>query len=408
MWRFTPLGALLVLAICQSPVQADPHEARIPLRDGKVHIADLSAAICQEIDLPGLKLGGDVDISGFTGSLFVAALNASLGDGLRIAVDSDALVLHFDPDKLPRTINQDRRAIRKFVQTDYPEATARQARQYGLFLPPYPDERRPLIVLVHGLDTGMGVLLPMGGLLQNDGYQVAYFVYPSDQSITESSAYLAAYMIAVHDNFPAMKVDLIAHSMGGLVARSYVEGDRYVGGIDRLFLIGTPNRGSTWAKIAFIQKIQEHYQLWRDDKDWSPSWFATEGLGEAARDLKPGSTFLRRLNARPRRAGVRYTVIAGDQSPVARVESKMLNGIAHSLSGSEVWGLRHLRSGLENAADRLGQSSSPGDGPVKVSSAKLKGVDDVVLVHADHCALYVQCDGAPPASWPAIRERLAR
>ena len=38
----------------------------------------------------------------------------------------------------------------------------------------------------------------------------------------------------------------------------------------------------------------------------------TDGHGEAADDLKPDSEFLKALNAGPRRAGVRYTIILGD------------------------------------------------------------------------------------------------
>lgn len=43
----------------------------------------------------------------------------------------------------------------------------------------------------------------------------------------------------------ASKVNIIAHSMGGLVARSYIQGDDYDGDVDNLFLIGTPNKGSS-------------------------------------------------------------------------------------------------------------------------------------------------------------------
>ncbi len=52
------------------------------------------------------------------------------------------------------------------------------------------------------------------------------------------------------NNWP--KVDVVAHSMGGLVARQYIESNDYQNDIDQLIMLGTPNEGSpenylTWA-----------------------------------------------------------------------------------------------------------------------------------------------------------------
>ena len=41
----------------------------------------------------------------------------------------------------------------------------------------------------------------------------------------------------------ASKVNIIAHSMGGLIARSYIQSGKYENDVDNLFLIGTPNKG---------------------------------------------------------------------------------------------------------------------------------------------------------------------
>jgi len=43
------------------------------------------------------------------------------------------------------------------------------------------------------------------------------------------------------------KVNVIAHSLGGLVVRSYVESPNYRGDISKAFLVGSPNSGSTFA-----------------------------------------------------------------------------------------------------------------------------------------------------------------
>lgn len=41
------------------------------------------------------------------------------------------------------------------------------------------------------------------------------------------------------------KVDIVGHSMGGLVARAYIQGDDYDGDVNGLIQLGTPNAGST-------------------------------------------------------------------------------------------------------------------------------------------------------------------
>ncbi|MFH1583327.1 MAG: alpha/beta fold hydrolase, partial [Candidatus Falkowbacteria bacterium] len=47
------------------------------------------------------------------------------------------------------------------------------------------------------------------------------------------------------------KVDIIAHSMGGLVARSYVEGDDYQNDIDQIIFLGTPHQGSPESYLKY-------------------------------------------------------------------------------------------------------------------------------------------------------------
>ena len=42
----------------------------------------------------------------------------------------------------------------------------------------------------------------------------------------------------------ASRVDIIAHSLGGLVARSYIEGSDYQNDIDQVIFLGTPHRGA--------------------------------------------------------------------------------------------------------------------------------------------------------------------
>ena len=99
--------------------------------------------------------------------------------------------------------------------------------------------------------------------------------------------------------------------MGGLVARGYVEGADYGNDVDHLFLIGPPNHGSALAKAqTLLQFIQGLQSVKGQEGDALAQ--LSEGLGEAADDMVPGSAFLKELNARPRRDGVRYHILTGD------------------------------------------------------------------------------------------------
>ena len=85
------------------------------------------------------------------------------------------------------TCNSMKRAVRDFTARHAPQATAAQARNWGLLLPPRLDPARPLIVLLHGLDADRSDCVPIGELLRQAGFQVAYFGYPGDQPIRDDS-----------------------------------------------------------------------------------------------------------------------------------------------------------------------------------------------------------------------------
>lgn len=403
------LAIALAFGMLAPIATAKPREATIPLRDGQVVLADLSATLCRELKLPPADaLPGRLDLNGLKGSNFVAAVNQSLGDGCQVSIKPDALVLRVDPDKLPQDVDAAKRAVRIFTAVETPEATAAQAARHGLRLPARLDPGRPLVVLIHGMDSSQAIWDPLQSLLGDAGHQVAHFGYASDAPIEESGDALAKHLIAFRNAHPATPVEIVAHSMGGLVARSYVEGPAYAGGVRRLILCGTPNAGSTWAKYRLAVEAQEHFRLWKNDPAWSPTWAITDGLGEAGRDLKPGSDFLKNLNARPRRDGVAYTVIAGDQSPVSSTCADWWDCSARTLMPGRVggwWGLRHCKRKMHAKATTLRAGKSDGDGPVKLESARLPGAADFVVVHADHVSL---CYGSSPAAWGAIRERVGR
>src|SRR6202034_2335416 len=249
-----------------------------------------------------------IDIRGLSGLLFVRAVNGALGDGFHLAVDEDALRISIDTDKLPGDWDQSCEALNRFTRIAAPETTARQGRRFGLHLPRVVDSKTPMVVLIHGLDGDGGSCGDLAELLHGDGFQTATFVYPTERPIAENVELFSRHMSALREQFPGLRIDLVSESMGGLIARRYVEGPDYAGGIDHFILIAPPNEGSSWTSAGWILKLIVNAASWKSDPDWSPAWMITEGLCQEARDLRPRSDFLIALNSKPRRSEVRYTI----------------------------------------------------------------------------------------------------
>lgn len=405
---------MAVLLIAAPAASAASIEAHVALHDGQLEWPLLSARLSRYLNLPEAEIVAQVDLRGLVESKVVTALDRSLGDGCDVQITRDQLSIAIDTDKLPRDVDSFKAAVRSFTALCAPQATEMQNATYGLLMPGGDsngvDESRPMVVLVHGLDCNRRNWSSMTDLLQRDGDQVAYFTYPSDQPLADSAELLARHMIPLRQAFPRLRVDVIAHSMGGLVARDYIEGPEYAGGVEHLILIAPPNHGSKWARYRILLEAEEHYYLWRDEPNWSWTWMITDGLGEAGRDLRPDSRFLEELNARPRRAGVKYTVIAGTQHPGYRWAANCLDRTAAWIPDriSHWWGVRQCGRAIERTAERLDHHVSSSDGPVSLTSTELDGVDDIVVLHADHTTLYYGAGDSPPAAWPTIHNRLRR
>lgn len=56
--------------------------------------------------------------------------------------------------------------------------------------------------------------------------------------------YLKPMIKQVRERFPHHKIDLLCHSMGGLVARSYIQSYDFQYDIDKLIMLGTPQQGA--------------------------------------------------------------------------------------------------------------------------------------------------------------------
>jgi len=95
----------------------------------------------------------------------------------------------------------------------------------------------------------------------NNGYvaEKDLFVFPYEwrDSNVENAKKLQTKINEIKQDLNWPKVDLVAHSMGGLLAREYIESDYYGNDVDQLITLATPNLGAP-----------ESYMKWEGD-----GWF---------------------------------------------------------------------------------------------------------------------------------------
>jgi len=267
----------------------------------------------------------------------------------------------------------------------------------------------PRVLLIHGLDEPGTIWDDLRPALLAAGFSVDTFEYPNDQPVAPSAELLHEALVAMRAE-GVREISIVAHSMGGLVARDALTR----GGFDQsaqarvnhLIMVGTPNQGSPLAPLQPISELREALVRWANafGDPVATERLATDGEGEAAEDLAPGSQFLTDLNSRPLPDGVEITIIAGRATPV---DSGALADATAALLG-EAPGER-----VREAAGEL--VNSVGDGVVPLSSARLEGVDDFVVVEANHRAMLKRLalerevmgeDGYTPPAIPIILDRL--
>lgn len=129
------------------------------------------------------------------------------------------------------------------------------------------------VILVHGYMHNRSGFAAMGVALRRRGFEWVHALNynPLGHSVPSLGAKLAQRVDEVLEITGAEQVHLVGHSLGGLVIRDFVQrlgGDKLT---RRAVTIGSPNRGTLTAYAAF---------------------------GQAGRDMRPGSAYLKELNSR--------------------------------------------------------------------------------------------------------------
>lgn len=241
------------------------------------------------------------------------------------------------------------------------------------------------VVLVHGLDEPGGIWDGLAPALAAEGHEVIRFDYANDQAIAHSADALTAALSRMRDDGVG-EIDLVCHSMGGLVARDALSRDGYAlrgPRVATMITLGTPHRGSPWARMRSVAEAREQVQRWAQSDDLDPVrllGFLRDGDGRAGVDLMPGSAFLTELDQRSLPAGTRVVCVVGRVDEPTTIVGTMGQESARGLL-RDILGEGQSALALEQI-DRLG--SELGDGVVPESSAIMDGADEVVSVRANH------------------------
>ncbi|MEL6671903.1 MAG: caspase family protein, partial [Bacteroidota bacterium] len=186
-----------------------------------------------------------------------------------------------------------------------------------------------LLLLIHGIIGNTQEMAEnMGQIMDADGKALAtkfdtvltYDYENLNTPIREIATQLQTALSEAGFDGSAKKLTIMAHSMGGLVSRWYVE---RLGGnavVKKVILAGTPNQGSVFGKIEGARKfaIQALDIAANFLPDMIPfSGTLLKGLKAPAEalvtlgEMMPNSGFLTELNDSPD-PGVEYAVVAGD------------------------------------------------------------------------------------------------
>jgi pimeloyl-ACP methyl ester carboxylesterase len=385
----------------------------IAARDGIVHENDIRRGLAEACRLDPDALASEstdhvLDLNNRSTRWRIAALSAAVPDvKLRVARPADSaswtLVIRLESGEADQKVRLAKQLLR--------EQFAGDLSGYGLKLDEHEPEAsraRPLAVLVHGYSSHPKSLESLRQSLSDRGICCALFAYPNDAPIQEAGTLLAGDLRKLARQDRARRVDIVAHSMGGLVARLAIEDPGLdPGNVRRLIMVGTPNHGTQWAEFPGGLDGCEHL-VWDPQttlREIVQSSFA-DGLNEARSDLKPDSAFLKRLNSRERNPRVRYSLILGTGAQFDAVQfAEFQKHVRQAVASHRL--LKVLEPRISSIVDDFEEvQAGKGDGVVAVDRGRLAGVQDVVLLPMAHSALTSQ-SGVPAELLEAIVTRLA-
>ena len=139
---------------------------------------------------------------------------------------------------------------------------------------------KPPVVLVPGYLMNRSCMTFLASRLLKSGRSAFTLNIPTTRGVEECASRLAYFVEEVVRETGSVQVDIVAYSLGGLVARYYVERLKGHARVRRVVTLGTAHRGTELAVL---------------------------GIGRSARQMKPGSDLLADLQAAGLHESVDYT-----------------------------------------------------------------------------------------------------
>ena len=158
------------------------------------------------------------------------------------------------------------------------------------FLEPY-DERRIPVLFVHGLSGAPQNFASLAERIDRRRFQPWVYYYPSGVRLANVAEHLEQTLAKLRQRYRFERFALVAHSMGGLVSRAFIQRHAQGAAADRLPLfvtLSTPWGGHDAAERG-VERSPVVVGVWRD--------------------MAPGSDFLRDLFATPLPSPTRHHLV---------------------------------------------------------------------------------------------------
>jgi pimeloyl-ACP methyl ester carboxylesterase len=168
------------------------------------------------------------------------------------------------------------------------------------FLEPYDPARVP-VLFVYGIAGSPQDWRPFFSMMDRTRYQAWFYLYPTGRRLDEVGGALNRAVKILHTHLGFERLNVVAHSMGGLVSRSFLvknvleDQNRY---IDRFVSISTPWGGHEAAAMGV------HFS-----PAVVPSW----------RDMVSGSEFQKSIFSKPLRGHVDHLLLYGTRASFSLV-----------------------------------------------------------------------------------------
>ncbi|HSS39627.1 MAG TPA: alpha/beta fold hydrolase [Polyangia bacterium] len=169
---------------------------------------------------------------------------------------------------------------------------------------------QPPVLLIHGYLATRGSLHLFEQHLADRGHIVISYPlgFPVNmRDIRDSAGLIARKVESIVGQTGVTRLDVVGHSMGGLVGLYYLKrlGGRHR--VRRLVMMGTPTQG-TWSALLGL---------------------VTAPFGRASLQLLPGSPFLRELEEIPLPEGAEVISIGAIRDWLAPLSTTVLDGVRH-------------------------------------------------------------------------------